>query len=127
MITHLLIVTGCRRGEIMGLKWGKVDWEHRKIKIDTNLLYTKERGIYEDTTKTENIRYITLPEETMELLRQFWVKQNELRLINGDRWQESGFVFTQDDGRPMYPGSISAWLNEFSKHHGLPHINPHAF
>lgn len=127
MITHLLIVTGCRRGEIMGLKWEKVDWEHRKIKIDTNLLYTKERGIYEDTTKTENIRYITLPEETMELLRQFWVKQNELRLINGDRWQETGFVFTQDDGRPMYPGSISAWLNGFSERHGLPHINPHAF
>lgn len=127
MITHLLIVTGCRRGEVMGLKWEKVDWEHRKIKIDTNLLYTKERGVYEDTTKTENIRYITLPEETMELLRQFWVKQNELRLINGDRWQETGFVFTQDDGRPMYPGSISAWLNGFSERHGLPHINPHAF
>ena len=23
MITHLLIITGCRRGEIMGLKWSK--------------------------------------------------------------------------------------------------------
>ena len=126
-ITHLLIVTGCRRGEIMGLKWEKVDWEHRKIKIDTNLLYTKEQGIYEDTTKTENVRYITLPEETMRLLRQFQVEQQELRLINGDRWQDTGFIFTQDDGKPMFPGSIGAWLNGFSKRHELPHINPHAF
>jgi len=126
-ITHLLIVTGCRRGEIMGLKWEKIDWVHRKIKIDTNLLYTKERGIYEDTTKTENIRYITLPEETIELLRQFQTKQNELRQINGDRWKDTGFIFTQDNSKPMYPGSIGSWLNDFSKRHGLPHINPHAF
>ena len=26
-ITHLLIVTGCRRGEIIGLKWDKIDFE----------------------------------------------------------------------------------------------------
>lgn len=27
LITELLIVTGCRRGEIMGLKWSKIDFE----------------------------------------------------------------------------------------------------
>lgn len=126
-ITHLLLVTGCRRGEIMGLKWSKVDWENGRIKIDNNLLYAKDRGIYEGTTKTENTRYIKLPAESMELLRQHQQKQEELRLVNGDRWYESDYVFTRDDGRPMNPGSITGWLNEFSKRHGLPHINPHAF
>ena len=85
MITHLLIVTGCRRGEIMGLKWEKIDWENRRIKIDTNLLYSKERGLYEDTTKTENVRYIPLADETLQLLHKFRAEQNRLRLINGDR------------------------------------------
>ncbi len=60
-ITHLLIVTGCRRGEIMGLKWAKVDWDNSRIKIDNNLLYSRECGIYEGSTKTENTRYIKLP------------------------------------------------------------------
>ena len=36
-------------------------------------------------------------------------------------------MFTRDDGRPMHPDSITAWLTKFSKRHDLPHINPHAF
>lgn len=27
----------------------------------------------------------------------------------------------------MFPGYVCNWLAEFSKRHGLPHINPHAF
>lgn len=127
VITHLLIVTGCRRGEIMGLHWSKVDWVNQRIKIDNNLLYAKDRGIYEGTTKTENIRYIRLPEETMELLREYKSSQEELRIANGDRWYGDDFVFTRDDGRPMHPDSITNWLDLFSKRRGLPHINPHAF
>lgn len=127
MTTHLLIVTDCRRGEITGLKWEKIDWENRRIKVDTNLLYSKERGLYEDTTKAGNVRYIPLADETLQLLHKFRAEQNRLRLINGDRWQDTGFVFTQDNGLPMHPGSIGSWLNKFSARHGLPHINPHVF
>lgn len=50
-----------------------------------------------------------------------------MKLANGDRWNDLDFVFTQDDGRPMNPSSITAWLTGFSKRHGLRHINPHAF
>lgn len=27
----------------------------------------------------------------------------------------------------MHPDSMTDWLSKFSKRHGLPHINPHAF
>lgn len=27
----------------------------------------------------------------------------------------------------MHPDSVTDWLSKFSKRHGLPHINPHAF
>jgi len=68
-ITHLLIVTGCRRGEIMGLKWEKVDLENRKLRIDAALLYSPEVGLYETSTKTNDIRNLTIPAETVVLLR----------------------------------------------------------
>lgn len=126
-ITHLLIVTGCRRGEIMGLKWDRVDLEHHAITIDNNLRYSSARGIYEETPKTGETRCISIPQETVMLLRQQRAAQNQLRLLGGDRWQDTGFLFTRDDGRAMHPDSITAWLTKFSKRHGLPHINPHAF
>lgn len=126
-ITHLLIVTGCRRGEVMGLKWSKVDFGMSRVRIDTNLLYTSDRGIYEGTTKTGDVRFIKLPAETMELLKAYRRWYLELKLKNGDRWHDTDFLFVKDDGRPMQPDSIGAWLSDFAKRHRLPHINPHAF
>ena len=127
LITHLLIVTGCRRGEIMGLKWEKVDFENNRIKIDRALIVSPSKGGYESTTKTRDVRYLTLPEETMKLLKQHKRDQLRLQLANGDRWIQTGYVFTTDCGDHMNPDSVTRWLNEFSRRHNLPHINPHAF
>ena len=46
---------------------------------------------------------------------------------SGEYYQDQGFLFAQDDGNPMHPDSVTDWLAKFSKRHGLPHINPHAF
>lgn len=127
LITHLLIVTGCRRGEIMGLKWEKVDFENSRVKIDRALVSSKSKGVFEESTKTSDIRHLALPRETMELLRQHKREQLRLQLLNGDRWIHSGYVFTQDNGDHMNPDSITGWLKDFSTRHNLPHINPHAF
>lgn len=126
-IVNLLIVTGCRRGEIAALKWSKVDFESGKITVDATLLYDPKKGIYENATKTGDVRYLKLPAETMALLKEYrrwWV---ELRFKNGDRWAGTDYLFVQNDGKPINPDSISAWVSDFSKRHELPHINPHAF
>lgn len=127
LITHLMIVTGCRRGEVMGLKWEKVDFENNRVKIDRALLISPSKGIYESTTKTRDTRILPLPKETMELFKEYRREQLRLQLLNGDRWVHSGYVFTQDNGERMSPDSITGWLSDFSRRHGLPHINPHAF
>ena len=127
LITHLMIVTGCRRGEIMGLQWEKVDFENSRVKIDKALVSSKSKGIYLGNTKTSDIRYLNLPAETMNLLRRHKREQLRLQIANGDRWQHTGFVFTTDDGSHMNPDSITGWLHDFSRRHNLPHINPHAF
>ena len=128
MLVHLLLVTGARRGELLGLKWDKVDFDRCQISICNAVLYSADVGVYESTPKTERSkRTITLPAQTMELLSQYQTWQNGERLRLGAYYQNQGFVFSQDDGGPMHPDSVTDWLRKFSRRHGLPHINPHAF
>lgn len=127
-ITHLFLITGARRGEVLGLKWENVDFDGSRIRICNSVLYRADRGIYEDTPKTSSSgRYVSLPAETMQLLRQYRAWQNEERLKLGEYFDFQGFVFSQDNGKPMHPDSVTSWLAKFSKRHDLPHINPHAF
>ena len=102
------------------MKWSKVDLEVGRLEISANLCYSKERGIYETTTKTGGTRYMNIPRETVALLRRYKTSQVMLQLANGDCWKDTGYLFTQDDGRPMNPTSITAWLRKFSMRRACP-------
>lgn len=125
---NLFIVTGCRRGEIAGLKWGKVDFGSRQLLIDCSLkVDAKSPRVYEGPTKTKNKRYITLPAEIISMLKKYRVWQIEERLRQGSAWTESDYIFTSPHGGPIRPTSINMWLYGFSERHGLPKIHPHSF
>lgn len=143
---QLLIFTGCRRSEIVGLKWDKINFKKCEISIEINLLYTKQKGIYTDTTKTEaSKRTITIPVELVELLKTYRKQYNEQRLAMGDKWNNTGFLFTQEDGKPMHPDSLTDYCAKFRQKYNkviakenlnrdknnqlklIPRINPHSF
>lgn len=42
----------------------------------------------------------------MQLLREYRAWYNELRLKNGDHWQDSGFLFVKNNGAPIHPGQL---------------------
>ena len=125
---HLLLVSGCRRGELLGLKWDHVDWENQQIHIDCTLLYAGDRGVYEGSPKTrDSVRTIKLPEETMALLGEYRDWQEAYRKELGQRWEESPYVFPGERGGRMNPSQLGNWLVRFQRRHNLPHLNPHAF
>ena len=84
-------------------------------------------GIYEGPTKTRNTRYVSIPIETMNLLRKYRAYQAEKRLAYGDQWKQSDYVFTTAGGGPMHSTSLNTFLRKFSKRHNLPYLNPHCF
>lgn len=69
-----------RRGEMLGLEWKDIDFETGVIHIQRTSNYTKARGIYTDTTKTESsVRYVKVPTEIVDRLRQYKAEQDEER------------------------------------------------
>ena len=132
LLLHLFISSGIRRGELAGLKWDSVDFENNIIYINNNLQYSPQKGIYDESTKTpESERYLNLPHETMELLKEYKAWYEERKQAFGDSWHDSGYLFFQEkagnEGKPMHPDSINNYLAKFADENGLPHINPHAF
>lgn len=126
-LTYLLLDTGCRRGEAVGLKWDSVDLNTGLITIERALLYTPQRGVYEGTTKTGKTRTLRLAQETLTLLKEHYEEQLRFKEAYKDTWVETGYVFTRDNGDRMHPDSITSWLNKFSRKYNLRHIHPHAF
>ena len=128
-ITHLLLITGCRRGEVLGLKWSAVDFAGNRLHICNNVLYSADIGVYQDTPKTaSSIRWVAVPHATMALLREWKAYQKGDEQKKGDFcYNPDGLLFTQENGSPMHPDSVTTWLDRFSKRNGLPHINPHKF
>ena len=126
-ITYLLIDTGCRRGEVMGLEWKHINFEKGTLMIEQALLYTKERGVYVGPPKNGQPRAVCLSSESLEVLKDWRSEQRLINFRNKPIWHETGFIFTKDDGTCMHPDSITDWLNKFSDEKDLPHIHPHAF
>lgn len=126
-VVHLMIATGMRRGEVMGLKWENIDFETGVVKVCVNLLYHPRRGVYEDTPKNGKTRFVGIPAEVLTLLRQHRKEQDLLRFKMGMNWTDTGFCFTNEKGEPLNPDEATKWLGRFSKKHGLPHLHPHGF
>ncbi len=132
-LLHLLLVTGGRRGEVLGLTWDNINFEHHTIHIEKALYYTKEMVVYMDKPKTKkSVRYIKLPEQTIELIKLYRDEYYlPLKEACGSQWNNSNFLFVQDSGKNpgqhMHPDSATQYCDDFSKKFGLKHIHPHAF
>ena len=122
----LTLYTGMRRGEVCALEWSDIDFDTNLITVNKSVLYSADRGVYEDSTKTKSSnRIIYIPDSMITLLKQHHAEQLKLKLALGDMWVESGKVFTADNGDIINPESLSAWFKKFVRRHDLPDIHFH--
>lgn len=124
----LAIYGGFRRGELLGLEWKDIDFKDHIISIRRTSLYTKEKGIFTDTTKTaRSQRTLKLPFAVFEVLKRHRAAQSEERLKLGDVWHGSDRLFVNWDGKPMHPNTPYHWLRGFCKETGQRFLGVHQF
>ncbi|MDR1067687.1 MAG: tyrosine-type recombinase/integrase [Clostridiales Family XIII bacterium] len=121
----LLLHLGCRRGELLGLQWDDIDLTDNTVDISKALLYTPERGVYMDETKTdESIRRLAIHPTVSCALKEYKAWQGEQRELAGDQWQDTNFVFTKWNGTPVRPDTFTSWVRRFVEKNNLPKITP---
>ncbi len=127
VIFHILILTGIRRGELLGLEWSDIDFDNNTISIRRTSQYLAKEGIYTDTTKTEKSkRIISIPKELTKLLKQYKMVQTETELALGDKWVKSNRICIKWNGEPMHPNTPYSKFESILKKNNLPHVSMHS-
>ena len=112
VLFYLAIFGGFRRGELIALIWDDIDFNNNSITISKSSARTKD-GIITKAPKTfSSNRTVTLPLETMKLLKKHKAEQQRYKLSLGTYWKGTGHIFTQSDGKQM---DISTPNNVFQK------------
>lgn len=122
------LLSGLRRGELLGLRWDNVDLDAQTITITQTSNYIPTKGVYTDTPKTAtSSRPLKLSRSAFLLLLEYRRWQDAQREKLGDAWEDQdGRVFTTDTGKPMFPDSVSQWFTKFVKRTGLPKVTVHS-
>ena len=127
---YLIVFTGFRRSEIMGLEWRDIDFSSCEVSVKRTSQYDESDGIYTGDTKTEkSVRTVNVPQEVVDLLKQYKAWQNAIKLKYGDlwikEWDKQKRLFTQRYGKPMHPSTLNHWMTKFFKNNELRKISPH--
>lgn len=121
VMIFLLLDTGMRRGELLGLEWKDIDFEQCTITIRRNAVYLSGQGVVSQTPKTrKSIRTVKVPQDCIDMLRRYRTYQLQERLQLGDQWQEYDRLFTSWNGSPLHPSSVTGWFSKFARNIGLP-------
>ena len=125
---YLMIYSGFRRGEMLGLEWKDVDFENNIISVRRTSNYTAKKGVYTDTTKTKRSqRTLKFPQFIMDMLKEYKEQQDAEALRLGNKWVETDRLFTKWNGEEMNNQTPYGWLKEFCEKNDLPFYGLHSF
>jgi integrase len=123
----LALFTGMRLSEGLALRWSCVDLDRGVVRLREALEQTTAHGIRFKTPKSKaGKREITLPEVLIDVLREHRRGQLELRMQLGLGRLDDALLFSDLNGNPLAPNSVSARWAEFAERIGMPEVTFHA-
>ena len=121
----LFLQRGPRRGEVAGLRWSDVDLDNGRLSITHTLVMVSGRVQVSEPKTARGRRTIPLDAGLVSVLRAHRRRQIEDRLAWGEAWEDTGYVFTREDGRPLYPEHLTTAFEALVKESGLRRIRLH--
>jgi integrase len=126
-IVSLALATGLRRGELLGLQWGDVDLDAGTLRVERSVEETRSSLRLKSPKTRAGRRNISLPPDTVAMLRAHKVKQLELRLVLGmGNIERDTLVFSDVEGRMLNPHAVSRAWRRVCDAKELPRVSFHA-
>lgn len=134
LFIHLCLTVGLRHGEALGLTWDVIDFEARTIDIRYTLKDERREtstgvglvGLRMQDPKTKSsIRRLGMSQSLFASFERHKMMQSVRKLQAGEKWKESGMVFTSLVGTGVYQANNRDYFYRFLKNHGLRQIRVH--
>ncbi len=122
----VLLTTGCRRGEALGLRWGDVDFIEGIATLSRNRTPLNTGQVSEGSLKNGHARRVDLAPAALAALRSWRAALAAERLAAGTAYEDSGYIFVDQLGAPLTPGSISETFKRAVAKVDVPAVTVHA-
>jgi integrase len=115
------LYTGLRRSELAGLRWCDVDLDMATLSVQQTLqqLVTGEY-VTGQPKSAKSRRLVDLPPSLALVLRQHREEQERYRDMLGTSLKETDLVFSQPDGSPVRPDTLTWTFRRVAERLGLP-------
>lgn len=124
---HLTAYTGLRRGEILGLKWSDLDYDHASITVQRALVRVRGLGLILQPTKTDGSRRrLDIDPDTVAVLRAHRVVQMEHRLTMDGAYEDNDLLFPNELGRPLNPMALTRAFKRLALKTGVAQTRLHS-
>ncbi|HEX9038348.1 MAG TPA: site-specific integrase [Ktedonobacterales bacterium] len=122
----LMLTSGCRLGELLGLRWDALDFERRELHVSSVLNEFKGQRSLGRPKTPHSRRTIPLTQLAVDLLHTHRAAQLAERLEHSAEWSPQRLVFCTTTGTAY---AMSNWRRQqyrpLFKRAGLPYIRPH--
>lgn len=126
VLIQLAIMTGCRRGELVALKFSDIDFNRNKITVERAAIKQKGKKVAFKPPKDYEVRTITINPYCIDLIKLLQAEKREQATRIGSQWIEGNWLFTQWNGEPMNPQTPTKHFSKFLEKNGLKHRKFHS-
>ena len=125
-LIHTAVMTGLRKGELLGLRWQDVDLDASLLHVRQSAQWLPGQGWSFRQPKTHRSRRpVALAPATVNLLRGHRRRQLEDRVALGEAYGDHDLVFATPLGTPIDTSNLRRAWKSIAKAADVPHLRFH--